>query len=38
MKKNSYSLYRFYNTCCDFIVIVNNEKVEVEAVENSNVS
>ena len=26
-----------YNTCCDVIAIVNNDKTEVNAFENSNV-
>ena len=29
---------RILYTCCDVIIIINSEKAEVNAVENSNVS
>ena len=35
---NFYRLCWTLYTCCDVIVIVNSEKTEVNAVENSNVS
>ena len=35
---NFHRLCRILYTCCDVIVIVNSEKAEVNAVENSNVS
>ena len=36
-EQNFISFVGSYYTCCDVIILVNNEKAEINVIENSNV-